>query len=259
VFAAPVRADGGTITGVIQRIEVTTDTNTGATAVFVTVKDNNQTFRVQLSLEAVLSDPDLDLVTVDEDGNTVINEAALGATIEIDPTTMIVEAQHPVGSALATFFDVEYSAIMDYHEAGNGFGVIAQALWLTRKIAGNEPAEGVADAIFADVMLVKSGEVTYAEFYSNYVTNEDGTPIDEESIPTNWGQFRKALLANDKKVNLGALISQKGDGADNTPSNNDNNGNGRGNGNNNGNGHDNGNAGGNGNGNNPGNGNGNGN
>lgn len=249
VYAAPTRDDGGSITGAIQQIEIKTDTNTGVTTVFVTVKENNRTFRVQLSLEAALLHSNPALLSLDGDGNPIINADALGETIDIDPTAMIVEAQHPVGSALATFFGVEYDDIMTYHESGNGFGVLTQVLWLTRNIAGDDPAEGVMDAIFADLMMVKNGELTYAAFYSNYVTNEDGTPIDEESIPTNWGQFRKALLADDKKVNLGAIMSEKSDEPTNTLLSNQNHGNGRGNGSGNGNGNGNGNNNGNGHGN----------
>jgi hypothetical protein len=32
--------------------------------------------------------------------------------------------QHPVASALAEYFDVEYEEVMSLHEAGNGFGTI---------------------------------------------------------------------------------------------------------------------------------------
>ena len=65
-------------------------------------------------------------------------------SVEIDPTTVIPdqqENQHPVGNALATFFSdiegIDYDTIMAAHENGVGFGVIAQALWLTSELGGD--------------------------------------------------------------------------------------------------------------------------
>jgi hypothetical protein len=116
---------------------------------------------------------------LDEDGNPVINEDALGLDIEIDPSDVIPgvdEIQHPVGSALATFFSnipgLDYDTIMNVHEAGNGFGVIAQALWLTRKLGGD------ADAFMTIIEAKKSGDFSS-------ITLSDGT------TPLNWGQFKK--------------------------------------------------------------------
>lgn len=221
VLAAPTHEESGYIIGSVQKIKLKTDTHTGTATVAVTVKDKNGVLHtVRLSVE-VASHPDLGLVTLDADGNPVINENALGQQIGIDLATALLEEQHPVGSALSTFFDVEYSTIMAYHESGIGFGVLTQALRLTRNIAGENATAINMALVFDKVMQVKNGELSYEEFYSNYVTNEDGTPIDEESIPTNWVAFRKALLAGDKKVNLGTVMSAKDENTGNSQPNNE--------------------------------------
>ncbi len=76
------------------------------------------------------------------------------------------------------------------HEEGYGFGVIAQALWLTQKM------EGDADVLTAILEAKKTGD--YSAF-----TLEDGT------VPTSWGQLKKAIMAGDKKNNLGVVMSGK--------------------------------------------------
>ena len=129
------------------------------------------------------------------------------------------EAQHPTGAALATYFaDItDYETIMNAHNGEYdfgecGFGVIAQALWLTRKMGGN------SDNFLAILLARQTGD--YSAF-----TFEEGT-----AVPENWGQFRKVVLAGDKKGNLGVVMSQK----DEEHGNNGGNGhNGQGQGNNN--------------------------
>lgn len=245
VFAAPTQAITDPITGTVQGITLETDPNTGVTTVLVEVLEGNVYQTVRISLETAL-DPDLGLVILDEDGNPFINEEALGLEIVIDPAMVIPddeEPEHPVGSALATFFsditDLDYDAIMTAHENGFGFGVIAQALWITRKLGGNA-------SNFALILDVKkSGD------YSNIIWS-DGTVVSlpDGTVPTNWGQFRKAAM---DKSSLGMVMSHKdkdigNNGNGNVNGNNngngnakdknkdkDNNGNGHGNGNGNGN------------------------
>src|ERR687892_119067 len=65
--------------------------------------------------------------------------AQVGMTVEIDPTTVIPdepaeETLHPIAVLLAAFFVEEGSVVNAYHEDGFGFGVIAQALWMSRNI-----------------------------------------------------------------------------------------------------------------------------
>jgi hypothetical protein len=96
-----------------------------------------------------------------------------------------------VVSALAEFFadtlGLNYNKIMDYHEEGMGFGVIAQACWMSVMLDGEVTASDILAA-------KKSGNFSSIE-------------IDGET-PKNWGQFKKAVLSSDKAhKNLGAIMS----------------------------------------------------
>jgi hypothetical protein len=145
--------------------------------------------------------------------------------------------EHPVASALAEYFSdlgvaVNYGMIMTAREKGFGFGVIAQSLWLTFKINATDPT------ITFQMILDAKKDGDYSKFFP------DGT-----TPPTNWGQFRKAILNGDKKNNLGEVLDHK----DKEHGNNGNeggqgSGNGGGQGNGGGNGQGNGNGGGQGNG-----------
>jgi hypothetical protein len=119
---------------------------------------------------------------------------------------------------------------MEAHTDGNGFGVIAQALWLIKKLGGS------ANDFVLLLEAKKTGD------YQAFVL-EDGT------IPTSWGQLRRAISSN-----LGNVMSQKdteikdknsnlttSNGNINKEKNKDNSSNGFGNGNGGGNGNDHGN------------------
>jgi hypothetical protein len=80
-----------------------------------------------------------------------------------------------------------------------GFGVIAQALWMSRNLT----EDAAADADLAGLILQAKQTGDYSEF-----ALEDG------STPSNWGQFKKALL--DKKNNLGVIVSGQADPDDST-------------------------------------------
>lgn len=206
VLAAPAREGGQLISGTVQRIALESDASTGVTTVLVTVvSDNGQSQAVRIALAAAAT---LGLVTLDGDGKPVINQMALGQIIEIDPTTIIsTEKQNPVGYALSTFFsDVEgldYNAIMQAHGMGNGFGVIAQALWLTRKLDGDA-------TVFLAILTARQTN-DFSDF-----TMPDG------SSPASWGQLKKAILDGAKNGNLGVVMSAK-------DNNGNHNGNGQGN------------------------------
>jgi hypothetical protein len=217
VLAAPPQQNPEPITGTVNSITLETD-SAGVTTVLVTLTDDTGAQQtVRLSVDTAVS---LNLVTLDEAGNPVVNDAAVGGSVTIDPGTVIADeeaAQHPVGSALADFFSsllgVDYDTIMSVHEEGVGFGVIAQALWLTNALDGD--AE-----LFAMIIDAKqSGD------YSAIV-------LPDGSSPQNWGQFRKALL--DHKQNLGQIMSgHASNGTEETPttgSASPDNGNGHGNG-----------------------------
>jgi hypothetical protein len=106
---------------------------------------------------------------------------------------------HPVASALAEFFadtlGLDYDEIMDYHEDGMGFGIIAQACWMSYALEGDA-------TLFGDILTAKKS----GDFSSI-------TLPDVEETPTNWGQFKKAILGNDKaQKNLGAIMSSRAAG-----------------------------------------------
>jgi hypothetical protein len=196
VGAAPTNQDTPPITGTVESITLETDAETGTTTVVVTLTDElGGTQTVRLSLEDATA---LGLLIDDE----TINPDAVGNPTEIDPALVIPEApeeteeeaQHPVGSALANFFSdllgVDYETVMDYHADGVGFGVIAQALWMTNALEGDSDT-------FAAILEAKQNN-DFGE-----ITLPDG------STPQNWGQFRKAVMHDrDKsKENLGAIMS----------------------------------------------------
>ena len=234
VSAASFRENHTPVSGVIQSITLETDTVTGVTIVSVDVMNSNQELQsVRVSLETAIAQG---LVVLNGDGKPDINNSALGKPIDIDSSAVIPvqeENQHPIGSALATFFSdidgVDYEAIMAAHEQGVGFGIIAQSLWLTTKLDGD------VEIFEALIQAKQTGD------YSAFLL-EDG------SSPENWGQLRKAILGNDKKKNLGVVLSHPGNNGNGNGNGNGqgNNGNGNGNGNGHGNGHGNGNGNGNG-------------
>lgn len=193
VSAAPAYKNTGLISGVVQGITLETNASTGVTTVLVTISIGEvalQTIRIRQKTAL-----ELDLVTLDEDGKPVIHEEALGWEVEIDAKDVIPDKEvleHPIGSALATFFSdipgLDYDTVMNVHGAGNGFGVIAQALWLTRILGGD--SQDFLDIIEAK----KSGD------FSDFM-------FDDGTSPLNWGQFRKAIL--DKKDNPGVINSSR--------------------------------------------------
>lgn len=205
VFAAP-----SLIKGSVQSITLETNVDTAVTTVLITLLDNEATQTVRVNIDSAIA---LGLVVLGADGNPVINEAILGQQVEIDSSTVIEEQlhQHPVGDALATFFsdivNLDYETIMAVHGEGTGFGVIAQALWLTKKMNGN------AELFLAIIDAKKTQD------FGAFV-------LDDGTSPENWEQFKKAVM-DGKKGKLGIVMSIKNNGENN---------NGSGNGNNNGNG-----------------------
>ena len=190
--AAPSAQDTPPIAGTISSIALETDTN-GMTTVLVTLVDANGVEQtVRLSVDTAIS---LGLVTSDATtGLPVVDDTKVGQPVEIDPTTVIPDAPveeepvHPISALLASFFGVDGSEIDGYHDDGFGFGVIAQALWMSKNING--------DATLAGQILEAKKTGDYSAF-----TLSDG------STPTNWGQFKKAV--SDKKNNLGGIVSGK--------------------------------------------------
>lgn len=218
VLAAPGAQSLSPITGKVQSIVLETNTTTNTTTVRVVLDVNGTPQSISLSLTTATT---LNLITIDANNIPSVNNAALGSSVTIDPATIlpepppIEEKQHPVGAALSDFFSsltgVNYDTIMNFHHDGIGFGVIAQALWMTSKLGGDT-------SLFMKILEAKkTGD------YSQ-ITLPDGT------IPQNWGQLKKALLKGNKDNSVGDAKSNGKDKPDN---------NGNGHSNNNGNGKDN--------------------
>jgi hypothetical protein len=188
------------ISGEVQEIVIEVDEETGTTTVLVTLlvdETTGETQTVRLSLETAIA---LGLVEEDAEGNPIVNEDTIGETVEIDPSDVIEEDEeegeegvHPVASALAEYFadtlGLDYDTVMGYHEEGMGFGVIAQACWISFALESDA-------TLLGDILAAKkSGDFSA-------ITLTDGT------TPKNWGQFKKAALGNEKaKKNLGAIMS----------------------------------------------------
>ncbi|MGE5642791.1 MAG: hypothetical protein ACM3Y8_07255 [Byssovorax cruenta] len=190
VFARPTLKHVKVISGTIVAITLETTPSSGIHTVFVTIRDQHgveRTFRI--SEETAYQD--LHLLDYDDDGNPFIVDALPG-TIELDPATAIPDEEefhHPVAMALATFFrdvdGVDYNTIMDAHTSGFGFGAIAQALWMIQKL------DGTADDFLLLLQAKQDGD--FSDF-----------PLADGTIPTTWGQLRKAISEN-----LGTVVSQK--------------------------------------------------
>lgn len=202
VLAAPAAQDTTLIEGTVTGI--TTQTTDGVTTVFVTVKDD---MGVEQTYSLSVEDADaLDLVTVDESTGTVaVDNSKINLPISIDTTlydAVLVEEEvvdeepfNPVAGMLADFFDISNAEVNAMHEDGFGFGVIAQALWISQSLTEAE----TGDAELAGCILdAKKGLVDYDECVD----------FGDEPIPTNWGQFKKALNENKDKHNLGVIMSK---------------------------------------------------
>lgn len=198
--AAPAAQEQTPPTGTIESITIGTNPDTSEDAVIVTFTDAEGTMQtVYLSIEEATA---LGLVDGGEGDDLIVNEDAVGTPYNYDPTTLLgseeettVEGkQHPVGSALSDFFSgllgVDYDTVMTYHDDGVGFGTIAQALWMTNALDGDT-------STFALILDAKK-----SKDYS-LITLPDG------STPTNWGQFRQAVMKDKEqaKENLGFVKS----------------------------------------------------
>ena len=192
--AAPITQGTTPITGTVQSITTETDAN-GVTTVLVTLLEAQGAIQaVRLSVETAVA---LGLVTLDPTTDEpVVDETQVGQTVEIDPTTVIPDetpeeqATHPIAALIAAFFGEDAAVVNENHEDGFGFGVIAQALWISKNLNG--------DASVAGLILEAKQSGDYSDF-----TLSDG------STPSNWGQFKKEVLQ--KKNNLGVIVSGQAD------------------------------------------------
>jgi hypothetical protein len=197
-YAADPAQTATSITGAIQSITLQTDA-TGTTTVVVTVLDSTgATQTVTLSLDSAVS---LGLVTVDPTtGVPTVNSTQVGQTVSIDSSLIIPATdgpQNPVAGALAFFFGVDNATINGYHTDGFGYGLIAQALWMSKLLNG--------DATLAGDILAAKKSGDYSAF-----------ALPDGSTPTNWGQFLKAVFTGQAKDNLGSVMSGKSTDAGST-------------------------------------------
>src|ERR1043165_1320159 len=199
-LAAPQTQSTTPITGTIQSITTEKDAS-GATVVVLGLKKADGTTQtVRLSLETAASLNLIDKTTLQ------VNQAQVGQSITMDPSAVLPagettqESIHPIAAILAAFFHADPSVVNGYHQDGFGFGVIAQALWMSGNING-----GTADTDLA-------GEILQAKKSGDYsgIQLPDGFTWPNGSAPTNWGQFKKALKTlneNKDKQNLGVIVS----------------------------------------------------
>ncbi|SRR5258706_8873302 len=196
VTPTPTPTPTTTITGTVQSVALTTDATGAVTGVLVTFTDS--TGATQTATLTLADATAQGLVTTDAAGVTTVNDNVVGLPVTIPAPTTTGGDQHPVGSALADFFGellgVDYKTIMDYHDEGAGFGVIAQALWMSTKSDGT--------ISFDDIMNAK---------LNNDYT---GITLADGSHPTNWGLFKKAILQGEQNNSLGDVMSGKADTGD---------------------------------------------
>src|SRR5689334_826118 len=199
--AAPLAQTPTPITGTVTNIALSSD----GQSVLVTLTDaQNVTQTVSITLTAATS-----LGLLDSSGQPVPVTGSQSVTIDstmIAPGTTV--AVNPISSLLATFFGGDASVIDGYHNDGFGFGVIAQALWMSRNLTGTEGQVG--DTSLAGDILQAKQDKDFAAFFEKH----PDLLADGESIPTNWGQFRKEFL--NKKNNLGVVVSGHGNNPDNS-------------------------------------------
>jgi hypothetical protein len=190
--AAPVAQDAPPTTGIVQDITTETDAN-GTTIVLVTLLLEDQTtqtvrislaYAVELGLIGPTTQEPVPLEELTEPVSIVSNEV-------ISDEEPAEESVHPIAALLAAFFDEDPSIVNGYHEDGFGFGLIAQALWLSQSITEGE------DASAAGLILEAKQNGDFNEF----------SELFEGPVPTNWGQFKKALRENKDKHNLGTVVS----------------------------------------------------
>lgn len=202
VAAAPQLQDSTLLGGTIQSIAAETDAG-GVTTVLVTFVDGEGTAKtVRLRLETAASLGLVDPTTLE------VNEARVGQPVTIDPETVIPNEEmgegdlHPIAVILARFFGEDPGVVDGYHEDGFGFGVIAQALWISRNLTSAEDKPG--DASLAGDLLQAKRDKDFEAFFAEHPEYLEGF---EDTPPSNWGQFKKLL--REKKNNLGVIVSEK--------------------------------------------------
>jgi len=209
VAAAPQIQDGTTVTvsgNVLEIGQPVTDEN-GVITVLVKIEtaEGTQTVRVSPDVAATLA--------VGTPAELVVNSE------DVIPDEEPAEPDvHPISALLADFFfpdDPSMASMIDSFHNGDfqfgegdesetqvfGFGVIAQALWMSQSLN-----DGIADSELASMILEAKATGNYEDF-----------EFSDGSEPTNWGQFKQAFKdkENKNKHNLGVIVSGHADDDDN--------------------------------------------
>lgn len=169
-----------TVTGIINTL--TFVTNSGVTTLTVNLTPNGGSpTDVVIDLETGIA---LKLI--------VPNIDMIGTDIVIDPNLILDSATFDkmvskLGSFFTSSIGIDFATIQAYHDQGMGFGVIAQAAWMTFLLGG--------DATTFDMILAAK---TSGDFSA--IILPDGT------VATNWGSLLKAVRTSGKQ-NLGQIIS----------------------------------------------------
>jgi len=209
VFAAPATQETS-ISGKIVDVEPSTADAEGVTTYLVTVQDEvtgeTQIVRVSQDTAATLGLLEKDPVTGElvldpTTGEPIVDESQFGEFVTIASDQVILDEEpdeepfNPVAGFLADYFGVTNATINDFHEDGFGFGVIAQALWISTDDAG------ITDPVLAGDILTAKQEKSFDTFFLNHPEYDD---LVGDNPPTNWGQFKKLL--SDKHENLGSAV-----------------------------------------------------
>lgn len=175
---------------------ITTQTTNGVTTVLVTLTNADQTTQtVRISLEYATK---LGLIDSTTQQPVAVEDLPEGTII--DPNQVIADQQpeedfNPIVEILAKFFDEEPSVVNEYHKDGFGFGVIAQAMWISKNQAGDV-------SLARDILDLKKNK-DYEQFFLDHPDFLDGS---DGNVPSNWGQFKKLL--SEKHNNLGTAVSE---------------------------------------------------
>ncbi len=190
-FAARTAQESTPLSGAVTEIVVNTDPAAGITVDVTLVDANGVSQTVTLRLEDAAA---LGLVVIDpETGAVTVNEEAIGSDVTIEPGQILPPSEptvgHPVAKAMADFFGLDYETVMGFHQDGSGFGVIAQACFMSYQLAGDA-------SLCGDILDAKKN----GDFSS--IVLPDGTTA------SNWGQLVKTVIAlKNPKNNLGGIMS----------------------------------------------------
>jgi hypothetical protein len=129
--------------------------------------------------------PQPDDAFITEPVQTVEYEA--DSTSEQSEAAIILRQGPPVGSTLTDFFG-DYEIVTGTPSHSFGFGMIAQALWMTEKLH--------MDGTFFQTILDAKTSGDYSQ-----------VSLPEGTIPQNWGELKNAALKGEEENSLGDVVS----------------------------------------------------